>query len=257
MAHLGPHAFDTIGGEIVSATAFVVSSMPRPQYAGSFFRLTGGASEAEKDSIFHAAQQSSGSNSRSYRISAAEFMTIPGIPIAYWVSSGQVNTFTTFPQVGEHLELKAGISTGDNSLFERFWFEVGCLGSEPDHPFRSRNPLELQNVVSMQQRRHRGKWYGNHDTVMYWRDNGARIRNFGREEGRVRSAVRNETYYFREGITWSKIGTGRFAARWRPKGFLFDDTGRCGFADEETLLACLGLFCSKVATQFWECCRQR
>src|SRR5262249_19585330 len=49
------------------------------------------------------------------------------------------------------------------------------------------------------------------------------------------------------GITWSKVSSGSFAARWRPSGFIFDDTGRCGFSDDrDTLLGGLGMFCSSV-----------
>jgi len=48
MAHLGARAFDSIGGEVVSTTAFVLENSHKPEYRGAFMRLVDGNSEAEK-----------------------------------------------------------------------------------------------------------------------------------------------------------------------------------------------------------------
>jgi type II restriction/modification system DNA methylase subunit YeeA len=48
MAHLGARAFDSIGGEVVSTTAFVLENAHKPEYRGAFMRLVDGNSEAEK-----------------------------------------------------------------------------------------------------------------------------------------------------------------------------------------------------------------
>lgn len=48
MAHLGARAFDSIGGEVVSTTAFVLENRHRPEYQGAYVRLVEGNSEAEK-----------------------------------------------------------------------------------------------------------------------------------------------------------------------------------------------------------------
>jgi hypothetical protein len=48
MAHLGARAFDSIGGEVVSTTTFVLENVHRPEYRGAFMRLVDGSSEAEK-----------------------------------------------------------------------------------------------------------------------------------------------------------------------------------------------------------------
>ena len=48
MAHLGARAFDSIGGEVVSTTAFVLENQHKPEYKGAFVRLIDGNSEAEK-----------------------------------------------------------------------------------------------------------------------------------------------------------------------------------------------------------------
>ena len=48
MAHLGARAFDSIGGEVVSTTAFVLENVHKPDYRGAYLRLVEGNSEAEK-----------------------------------------------------------------------------------------------------------------------------------------------------------------------------------------------------------------
>ncbi len=51
MAHLGARAFDTIGGEVVSTTAFILSREHVPGYAGAYLRLVDGASGDEKQAM--------------------------------------------------------------------------------------------------------------------------------------------------------------------------------------------------------------
>ena len=48
MAHLGARAFDSIGGEVVSTTSFVLENAHKPDYQGAYIRLVDGDSEAEK-----------------------------------------------------------------------------------------------------------------------------------------------------------------------------------------------------------------
>jgi hypothetical protein len=55
MAHLGARAFDSIGGEVVSTTSFVLENAHKPDYRGSYLRLVAGTSEAEKMAMLAAA----------------------------------------------------------------------------------------------------------------------------------------------------------------------------------------------------------
>ena len=45
----------TNGGEVISATAFVLGNAHHPLYQGAYFRLVDGNSEAEKASMYKAA----------------------------------------------------------------------------------------------------------------------------------------------------------------------------------------------------------
>lgn len=51
MAHLGARAFDSIGGEVVSTTAFVLENAYHTEYKGGYIRLVAGNSEAEKKAM--------------------------------------------------------------------------------------------------------------------------------------------------------------------------------------------------------------
>jgi len=169
------------------------------------------------------------------------------------VSESILNCFTNNPLMSDVVELKAGISTGDNTVFQRYWHEISlnkCSFLTLTCEETMGNGLKWYPCHSGGEFR---KWYGNHSIVINWKENGKEIRCFGQHEGKIRSAVRNETYHFRKGITWSKISSGRFAARWRPVGFMFDDTGRCGFSNSsESIQLSLGLFCSTLSNEFLE-----
>jgi type II restriction/modification system DNA methylase subunit YeeA len=52
MAHLGARAFDSIGGEVVSTTAFVIENQYIQGKTGTFVRLVDGGNEKEKQRMF-------------------------------------------------------------------------------------------------------------------------------------------------------------------------------------------------------------
>jgi len=67
------------------------------------------------------------------------------------------------------------------------------------------------------------KWYGLRHLLINWHNDGEEIRATGR------ATLRNQNYYFLDGVTWSSLSTKGFAVRWMEPGFLFDDKGSCGF----------------------------
>ncbi|ECO5054159.1 BREX-1 system adenine-specific DNA-methyltransferase PglX, partial [Salmonella enterica] len=153
---------------------------------------------------------------------------------------------------GEKIALKAGMSTGDNIKFQRYWYEVSIKKTLITNK-ESNTKIDIHNIkwFPCSSGGEYRKWYGNNEIVVNWENNGYEIRNFKFENGKTRSAVRNDEYYFREGITWSKISQGNFCVRYRPKGFVFDDTGRCGFSNNKNeLLYAAGLMCTPVVNHY-------
>ncbi|EAM2009649.1 TPA: BREX-1 system adenine-specific DNA-methyltransferase PglX, partial [Salmonella enterica subsp. enterica] len=143
-------------------------------------------------------------------------------------------------------------STGDNIKFQRYWYEVSIKKTLITNK-ESNTKIDIHNIkwFPCSSGGEYRKWYGNNEIVVNWENNGYEIRNFKFENGKTRSAVRNDEYYFREGITWSKISQGNFCVRYRPKGFVFDDTGRCGFSNNKNeLLYAAGLMCTPVVNHY-------
>ncbi|EAQ2207785.1 BREX-1 system adenine-specific DNA-methyltransferase PglX, partial [Salmonella enterica subsp. enterica serovar Typhimurium] len=160
--------------------------------------------------------------------------------------------FRHHKKLGEKIALKAGMSTGDNIKFQRYWYEVSIKKTLITNK-ESNTKIDIHNIkwFPCSSGGEYRKWYGNNEIVVNWENNGYEIRNFKFENGKTRSAVRNDEYYFREGITWSKISQGNFCVRYRPKGFVFDDTGRCGFSNNKNeLLYAAGLMCTPVVNHY-------
>ena len=107
-----------------------------------------------------------------------DFLKIPGNPIAYWISEQERDLFEECMSVGEVAAAKQGLITGNNERFLRLWYEVAFTNIGLG--FNSR---EIANVSGERWfPHHKGgafrKWYGNHEFVVDWENDGNRIRNF-------------------------------------------------------------------------------
>ncbi len=239
MAHLGTSAFDSIGGAVVSTTAFVIEKGRGTGGFGTFIDLTSYPNEAEKSGAL--IEAASGIH-LTHSVNSETFGSIPGMPIAYWVSPIAVETFRTAPALSSIAEFKAGISTGDNSRFERLWHEVssrdiGAIGSVVGVGKSRWTPCNSGGRFR--------RWYGNNGVVMDWENDGERIKAW------PGSAIRNPSFMGRSGITYSKVGGANFAARAFESGFTFDDAGRGIFTcDRETDLVIAGLLNSTVGKYY-------
>lgn len=186
-------------------------------------------------------------NSLSACVCADDFEKIPGSPIVYSLSKTLRDAFAKGKPISQLIDFRAGLLTGDNNRFQRIWHEISFFKADLRAVSKKRPEVKWFPCHSGGNFR---KWFGNHEVVVNWEDNGREIKNFKDKDGKLRSRPQNTQYFFREGITYSKISSGKFDARYRPSGFVFDDTGRSAFArrreDESVGLAFL---CSKVADQ--------
>lgn len=245
MAHLGARAFGQISGEVVQTTAWVIKNQHSERYQPVFFRLIDGREEVKKSDLLLRKNIFD-------KFTQHDFKNIPGMPIAYWIDLPSLLSFRHHKKLGEKIALKAGMSTGDNIKFQRYWYEVSIKKTLITNK-ESNTKIDIHNIkwFPCSSGGEYRKWYGNNEIVVNWENNGYEIRNFKFENGKTRSAVRNDEYYFREGITWSKISQDNFCVRYRPKGFVFDDTGRCGFSNNKNeLLYAAGLMCTPVVNHY-------
>jgi hypothetical protein len=250
MAHLGTHAFEEIGGEVVQSTAFVMKNASIPSYVGTYERLVSAPSQtAKEDSYLEMVKNFSSKNL--YRTNQANFEAIVEQPITYWFSERMVSAFRDFPALQEVAELKAGLSTGNNDLFQRRWQEV----KDTHISFKTSTISETTSGDIRWFPCDTGglfvKWSNRKEIVVDWQNNGEHIRNYTNRTGRMAGAARNTSYYFRPGISWNKLSSSRFGARYRASGYVFDDTSRTMYpAVSVSAKTILGFINSKVAFHF-------
>ncbi|MEN2351434.1 BREX-1 system adenine-specific DNA-methyltransferase PglX [Lacticaseibacillus paracasei] len=138
------------------------------------------------------------------RTKQTNFEKIPGSPLCYWISDRVLKVFSLPKKINELGFSKKGLDTGENTKFYRLWFEVN---NEADYWI----PLNKGGKFR--------KWYGNHEYVINWSQNGSAIKRNGKAN------IRNEKFYFKPSVSWSDVTSGKLSARLTPSGFIFDATG--------------------------------
>jgi len=139
-------------------------------------------------------------------IDQAKLKIIKSWPFIYWISDSFREKFGG-KILSELVDTCKGMDTSNNIQFVRFWWEVKNIGSK----------LEDWKIYA------KGgpfcKWYGNLWTVINWGNNGYAAKNY---EG---STIRNEQYFFKEGLTYSTSGSKGASFRYLPKNSIFDAGG--------------------------------
>lgn len=175
------------------------------------------------------------------------FNQIPSSPIAYWVSDKVREIFGNSQKLGDITEPKVGLQSSNTDLFLKQWFEVSLIKIG----FNISNNLDAENSKLKWFPINKGgeyrKWFGNNDYVVNWEKNGFDIKNFRDEKGKQKSRPQNVEYYFREGLSWSRISSSKFAVRYNSKGFIFSDAGCAIFPDYKNISYFSSYLCSNIA----------
>lgn len=233
MAHLGERAFDSIGGEVVSTTAFILEQGRSPERQSCYLRLVEGSSEAEKEELL--AEAVRGSASR-FTLTARELASVPGARIAYWLSPAMLRVFAEGSPLGEIAAPKQGLATADNSRFLRHWFEVSrdksCFTAASREEAAASGAKWFPHLKGGAFR----KWWGNQEYVINWEHDGKELWDF-----RPRAVVRNPDSYFKPAISWSRLSSGDIGFRYSIPGFIPNDKSPfiVGDATESDLLPLL------------------
>ena len=243
MAHLGPHAFDEIKGEVVQTASFIFSNQEFSNYIGLYVKLLNGTSEREKEGMFHSGE------GRYYK-SNEQLKVIQGTPYtAYWASESLLEAFKNSELVGDVSEPRVGMATANNDRFVRLWHEIDFKKMGLNIPSRQAAISSRKKWFPFAKGGEQRKWYGNNDTVVNWENDGFEIQNFRDEiTGRVRSHNYNLDFIFSSALTWTVIGVGATSFRFCPVGFLYSNSGYGMFCNnEETKQYLLGFMNSKIA----------
>ncbi|RVO68343.1 BREX-1 system adenine-specific DNA-methyltransferase PglX [Sinorhizobium meliloti] len=180
---------------------------------------------------------------------------IPGEPIAYWLSEAFLTLFADKKPLSDYAMFRAGLQTGDNDRFLRYWHEVSSINFVPRSS--SRDEARASGGTWFPHNKGGGfrKWYGNNEYVINWRNDGEEIKEKKSDDlasGRItanNSKCWNQEYYFKDGLTWSSLTSSHFSLRSNGCGFLFDTKGQMLFpADSAKKYEFLGLLNSKVSS---------
>ena len=186
-------------------------------------------------------------HNNNYTLPQEKLKIIEGWPFIYWISDGFRGKFKE-KALGEYFHPAQGMATSNNERFVRFWWEVE----------QSKLSLNIDDNLKWKLYSKGGpfnKWYGNNWTVVNWESNGFEIKNFVDDNGRQRSAVRNEHFYLNKGVTYTASGSKGATFRLHPLNNLFDVGGSCIFSksdykNNEYLLAFLN---TKLAFYILDC----
>ena len=243
LAHLGPHAFDEINGEVVQTSSFVFCNDCFSNYNSTFVQLVGGKNEAAKAAMFI-------SGEHRFNKTNEQLREIQGAPYtAYWASDVVLSAFKKSHLVGDVSEPRVGMATANNDRFIRLWFEVNRNKFGINISSRKEAVESRKKWFPFAKGGEQRKWYGNNDTVVNWENDGFEIQNFKDEKtGRIRSHNYNLDYIFSSALTWTVIGTDKTSFRFCPVGFLYSNSGYGLFCNnEKTKYYLLGFMNSKIA----------
>lgn len=230
MAHLGARAFDEISGEVVQTTSFVLLNDYIKNYNGTVLSLVDGKSEKEKSQLFL-------KKTNTYIVDISKFDFVPEKKYAYWLSESEL-TCLSYDKVGDLFDVKSGLSTGDNDFFLRQWFEI----NSDEFSFINN---KTKKWVPYNKGLATWRWYGMNMLVVRWENNGRLLRQ------NKKAVFRNPSYYFKEGITWTGISSGKGSFRYSPKGYIFDSNkGPMIFVEDGKLYYLMALLDSKVSVFF-------
>lgn len=229
MAHLGPRAFEEIGGEVVQTTAFVLQKHHLQGYKGCYARLIEPTTQDGKEAMFLA-------ETNRYTAQQDNFSKIPGAPVAYWVSEKLIDNFEKGISIDDISDFTGSQHiTADNDKYLRFIWEV-----EQEKVGKGKNWAQYAKGGEYR------KWYGNitlcvctsQKAMLFYKTN-------------LTSNCLDAKYWFTDGITYSAVTSKGTGFRYYPPVGAFDKGGAtiCYVQHLEYVLALLN---SKVVQYFFD-----
>jgi hypothetical protein len=157
----------------------------------------------------------------------------------YWVDATLAKIFHTLPKLARLCPPRQGLATTDNARFVRYWWEVTSIRA--DAPLQPTKDKWFPYAKSGQFRR----WYEAPKHRVNWANDGEEIKasileRYPYLDGKWQWVAKNTEWYFKPGVTYSYLTSGRFSARRLDPGAIFDVAGSSLFPeDPRTLLALL------------------
>lgn len=230
-------------GILLDATWYVLRKK-KTDKPGIYFNITSNQQEkTKKDSLSNAYDDviNERTNSRVMYLPQEKLKIIDGWPFIYWISDEFREKFKSL-QLKDIFPPKSGLATSNNNRFLRYWWEV-------DKNQISVNLSDNNRWKYYSKGGPYKKWFGNLWLVVNWYNNASEMRRLGT------AIFRNESFYMREGITYSASGSKGATFRYLPKNCIYDVGGASLFKVNESgdILYTLSLLNSKLIFYIIEC----
>lgn len=160
-----------------------------------------------------------------------------------------MNIFQNFKTMQDFGEAKQGLATADNDRFLRYWHEVNIKKVGFNIEDTEQSIKSFKKWFPYNKGGGKRKWFGNQDYLVNWEKDGYEIKHFTDTNGKLRSAVRNPSFYFREAVAWSLTSSEGATFRLFPKGFVYDVNGMSYFPNFSKKIA-IGFLNSIVGDAF-------
>ena len=191
LLHLGAHAFEEIGGEVVQTVAFVRNMISINSRKGTYYRLVEPNTQKGKEDLFLKHQNH-------YFADNDLFEAIPGTRIVYWLGNSNVWNHDTV----SHSFISGGRNkTHNNEKYVREWWETA-----PSKKW----------VLYMNGGNYR-KWYGNLQEVVDWTES-------AKSEYASHGGLVDKENVKAWGISWNGICGELYGFRLKPTGIPFSSS---------------------------------
>ena len=177
-------------------------------------------------------------------VNQQDFEKIPGFRFAFWLSKTIIESFGK-NKIKEIACPKAGLSTGDNDRFLRFWFEVTIKNIYFDGKCRNDLTSFTEKWVPMTKGGSFRKWYGNNEYILNFQNDGAELKYWlvnNPNDPSTKSFsryIRNYDLYCKSGFSFADVNSGNTNFRFQPTGFIPNARGPFIFSEERCLLGYL------------------
>ena len=159
--------------------------------------------------------------------------------ISYWLSEQMMTLFRRKETVGTYCEPRQGLATSDNERFLRLWYEVLREKESFSTPSKEAAQESHFKWFALTKGGEYRKWYGNNYYVVDWENDGAEMKaSVMRKYPYLNSpdfVVKNQQYYFRPGVTWSTLTSGKISFRNCASGFIMETKGSICYPLSDTM----------------------
>jgi hypothetical protein len=161
-------------------------------------------------------------NKHNFTLQQDDFRMIESYPFIYWISDELREKFKSDKFI-DFADIKVGTQTSNNSRFLRFWWEIGFKNISKVYK------IDKKKWVPYSKGGPFNKWYGNLWLLINWENDGEEIKKYVVDKydyiNNYQWIIKDENYFFNEGITYSAKGSGSTSFRYLQENTIFDSVG--------------------------------